>query len=333
MLSRSNADNLTRPGRRIAKHDVVRIAAGPWAGRVGVVEATHGKRLTVRIDPKWTKAQAARISDEIAELRREGMKRAQAVRVAFAEERERTPGMKFLINPPEEDTMPRRDPRTGRFVSSRRNKSRRKNPRRTSSRGRAALRRAAEDRPRDSRGRFLPEGGRRRRNPSRRASSRRHSSWSPSKHPRNRFGEFVSKGRSRRHRNPPMRDIPGMLVNGTIGAVEGVLGKAVTKTLPGVLKLPTTGNVGLAIQMLTAVVLGWAADEVAGEHMGEMVLVGGLMAPIETAVENAQLPYLAPMLQQGTLQAWSAPMYVEQPASSPPLLSAWSQPAARFLES
>lgn len=230
--------------------------------------------------------------------------------------------------------LPRRDPRTGRFVSSggsrSRRSSRRHNPAHNlSASGRAHLQRLAESRPRNARGQFVSSGGSsRRRNPSRKRAYH-HERWDARKHPRNRFGEFVRTS-GRRH-NPPMSDFPRWLGQGFLQAGELVVSKAVTKTLPGLIspKL-TVGNTAYAVQMLVAVGLGWVADRFGGPSVGDFVLAGGLAAPIEQFIQDKNVKYIAPMLSRGALSAWS----VSTEAAVPPArrvgagnMSAWSQAA------
>lgn len=342
MIERRYVDNLTQPGLRAQRRDVVRIARGPMAGRVGTVEAVKGKYLTVRIEPKFTKTQQARISSKVGELRREGYGRAQAVRVAFSEEQERTPGMKFLINPPARSgnmALPKRDPRTGRFVSrggSRRSHRKRNMPRgqHMSSAERSHLSALARSRPRNRFGEFVSEGGRRRNpRPRHRVRAYHHERWDAREHPRNRFGEFV-RTTGRRHNPAGFGGFGRWIGEGFLGAGEVIASKAIVKVTPGLVKLPTTGNTAYAVQLLVAVGLGWVADRFGGERVGEYVLAGGLAAPIEQFIEDKQVPYLAPALQKGTLSAWSEPTGINaaaaQPAAGLPM-SAWSAGAAALL--
>lgn len=314
MIDSRNVDNLTRPGHRATRKDVVRIARGPWAGRVGEVQDVHGKHLTVRVDPKWTRTQKARISDKIAELRDEGYERAQAVRVAFSEARERSPeAMKFLVNP---------DPRRARKTRARRKKSRarkarpRKNPRRKEKRKMARW--IASEHPRNARGRFVRTTGRghetrrRRRNaPARlhhpRERAYHHERWSSSEHPRNARGEFVRKRGSRRHnpyrrRNPGAGDLVTMLKDGVVDSVEIVVGKAAARSIPQIAKLPTSGNVGIAIQIGAALVLGYLGDRVSPE-IGRNVLAGGLLGPLEDLIVTANVPWISSALSQTAVAA------------------------------
>lgn len=314
MIEFRNVDNLTRPGLRAARRDVVRIATGPWAGRVGEVQDVKGKYLTVRVDPKWTRRQREEISAEIATLRDEGYDRTQAVRIAFEEARKRSPeSMKFLINPPERP----RDSR-GRFKKAGKRTSRtRKNPRKG---GRTMAERwIAREHPRNARGQFIRTTGRghetrRRRNaPARLHHPRRrayhHERWVASEHPRNARGEFVRKGRSSRRRNPYHRrrnpgrfEVVEMLKDGVIDSVEIIAGKAAVRSVPQLVKLPTTGNVGIAVQVATALVFGFLGDKVSPE-IGRNLLAGALTAPLEDMIVTANVPWISNALTQAVAPA------------------------------
>jgi len=178
---------------------------------------------------------------------------------------------------------------------------------------------SARAHPRNARGRFVRKSSSRRRNPGkgRHVRHRYHRErWSASEHPRGARGQFVRKNpRSRSHHrrsNPGLpRDIVGRIGRGALDALEIVAGKAVTKGLPSLVKAPTTGNTGLAVQGLAAVVVGLVADMVGGAEIGRMVLAGGLSAPIESIIAGAGIPYLSPALN-GTLSS-----YVMPPAQLP----------------
>jgi len=83
---------------------------------------------------------------------------------------------------------------------------------------------------------------------------------------------------------------------GVTGAMAAVAGKAASRALPSFAGLPTTGNVGMAIEALSAVVLGGVADRFVGGRLGEYVLVGGLMGPLERVIASLDVPVLSPAL-------------------------------------
>lgn len=154
--------------------------------------------------------------------------------------------------------------------------------------------------PRDSRGRFLARGGRRRKNPStvtvkanpRRRKRRRAAAAAP---------RFASS--RRRRRNPPRTNLVNMLMDGALGAVEVVGGKVAVRALPGVVGLPSTGTTGLAVQAAVAVGLGWVVDMVAGPDVARTVLAGGLAAPLETVLAGLNIPVVSPAVG-GTMGAY-----------------------------
>jgi len=132
----------------------------------------------------------------------------------------------------------------------------------------------------------------------------------------------------RRRRNPPrrgkftVRKITRDLTQGAMDAAFILVGKAGARTIPAFLpNLPKEGNMGLAVQALTAVLLGVAADMVLKPAQAKMILAGGLTAPVETLVVSFNVPFLAPALAPVTAnQQLSAYMgaYVQPPLLPPP---------------
>lgn len=159
-----------------------------------------------------------------------------------------------------------------------------------------------------------------------RASTKR--KRAPAKRRRNpmHYAAAANKPAKRRN-NPPrrgkftVRKITRDLTQGAMDAALILVGKAGARTIPAFLpNLPKEGNVGLAIQALTAVVLGLAADMVLRPAQAKMVLAGGLTAPVETLVVALNVPFLAPALAPVTLNAQlSAYMgsYVQPPLLPP----------------
>lgn len=303
MIQKSNVVNLSRMGRAPKVRDIVRVKAGRYAGRTGEVEAVHRRHVAVRIDPLYSQSERRAIGAKVAELRREDYPRAEAVRVAFQEHRREDPRMRFLVNPPPRSrTMTRsqlarmrpRD-RFGHFLPgpvTRASSTRRRKTRRNPARGqhesagqRAELSRLARSRPRDRHGRFLPEHGR-------------------ARNPRRRYY---------RHHNPAgIGGIGRMMMDGVVGAVEVTAGKVGARVVPQILKLPTTGNAALAIQAAVGVALGYLATTFGGEELGQMILAGGLQAPLESALEKLAIPYVSNAVS-GTMAGYA--LYVpEQPA-------------------
>jgi hypothetical protein len=100
-----------------------------------------------------------------------------------------------------------------------------------------------------------------------------------------------------RRRNPPnfFSGLPGRLMDAGIGAVEVTLGKAGARAIPTMLKLPADGAMGLATQLVSALVIGWLGSMVS-PNMGKMLLIGGLTAPIEAFIKGANIPVISPAL-------------------------------------
>lgn len=94
-----------------------------------------------------------------------------------------------------------------------------------------------------------------------------------------------------------IRAVTKQLTEGAQDAALVLVGKAATRTIPLMANLPKEGNLGLAIQALTAVVTGMIASRVLSPSRARMVLAGGLTAPMETLVVSYNVPFLAPALQ------------------------------------
>ena len=137
----------------------------------------------------------------------------------------------------------------------------------------------------------------------------------------------AAANRPKRRNNPPrrgkftVRKITRSLTTGAMDALLVIVGKAGARTIPAMLpNLPKEGNIGLAIQALTAVVLGLVADMVLSPAQAKIILAGALTAPIETLVVAMNVPFLAPALAPVTLNAQlSAYMgsYVQPPLLPP----------------
>lgn len=176
--------------------------------------------------------------------------------------------MKFLVNPP-------RKARGSNPGDTRANKG-----------GRRMAKRKTPPRYKSGpkKGQFKPRSARKR-NPTTRKTKRRSSSSSSRRRSTPR--------RASRRRNP---DLVQQLLGGVVDAAEIVAGKAATRVIPPLLKLPTTGNTGLAVQIAAAVALGYVADMAFGANVGRNVLAGALSAPLESVVVAANVPYVSAAL-------------------------------------
>lgn len=196
--------------------------------------------------------------------------------------------------------------------------------------------------PRDPKtGRFRKRGGgssrkrstrRARKNPSTRARRTARAA------PRNADGTFASKGgggrrRTTYRRNPPLRT--GRMVrdvaDAAVGAVQLTVGKAVSRALPGLVKLPEQGPVGVAIRAGAAVVVGLVAETVTGGRLAERLLEGGLQGCVEDLAVGYNLPLIGPALARpagmvvagGTTGVYSR-------VGPPDALMAYVPPSRRF---
>jgi len=108
-------------------------------------------------------------------------------------------------------------------------------------------------------------------------------------------------------RNPPRRgDILDTMTQGAMAAGGVLVGKAAARSLPQLLSLPQAGNVGLAVQAATAVVVGYLADRFIGPDVGQSILAGGLSAPMESLVIRLNIPWLSPALASaGTVSGYA----------------------------
>lgn len=137
---------------------------------------------------------------------------------------------------------------------------------------------------RDSKGRFVGKKG----------SSRKRRNLPP----RDSKGRFVSRRSYRR--NPVGGDIVGMLTEGSIGAVQVLTGKAAARAVPDLVGLPKQGNTGLATQAAVAVGAGFVADMFLSKRAANMILAGGLTAPLETLIVAYSVPFFSEALSPTT---------------------------------
>lgn len=107
-----------------------------------------------------------------------------------------------------------------------------------------------------------------------------------------------SYGKRRSNPRLTVRGMTKSLMDGTMDAVLVLTGKAATRTIPIVANLPKEGNVGLAVQALTAVVVGLVAGRVGifNPTQARMLLAGGLTGPLETLIVANNIPFLGPAL-------------------------------------
>lgn len=157
---------------------------------------------------------------------------------------------------------------------------------------------------RDARGRFV-SGGRSSRKRSRPRSRKKARRNLP---PRGPDGKFQSRGRrsvarrssrSPARRNPPGFD-PGAMLgrvgNAALAATAITVGKAGSRSLPRLARLPEAGPVGVAIRVSTGVLLGFAADAAGFEDLGLALMVGGMQGGVEDLAVGYNVPWIGPAL-------------------------------------
>lgn len=209
-------------------------------------------------------------------------------------------GQTFLINPPKKGgrKMARRlpprhrsGPKKGQFKKRNPTHQGRKSPRRAYTRtvgrapyalGAAPLRRRAPQK----RAALY-------RAPARRARPRPRALARPRRNP-------CGEGNNNYTMNAPrmtFRNITKTLMDGAMDSALVLTGKAATRAIPLMANLPKEGNIGLAVQGLTAVVISMLAQNFLRPAQARMILAGGLTAPLETLIVSFNVPFLAPALQ------------------------------------
>ncbi len=195
-------------------------------------------------------------------------------------------GQTFLVNPPKRGKkkmarrMPprhRSGPKKGQFRKRARGKRRRNQPVQAarSDYSRPAYSRKVGARPRQTppRRRYVePRTPPRRRNP-------------------------CNTGYARNAPRMTFRNITRTLMDGAMDAAMVLTGKAATRAIPLMANLPKEGNIGLAVQGATAVVVSMLAQQFLRPQQARMILAGGLTAPLETLIVSFNVPFLGPALQ------------------------------------
>lgn len=142
-------------------------------------------------------------------------------------------------------------------------------------------------------GQFMPKGARRKAAP-RKAAPRKAA-------PRRRSAPRAQRRSYRR--NPARPDPVRMLTRGVFTATQVLLGKAGARAVPELMNLPRSGNAGLAVQVATALALGYATEMFFSKATASAVLAGGLTAPVETLLVSANIPYVSSYLSPAATQA------------------------------
>ena len=113
---------------------------------------------------------------------------------------------------------------------------------------------------------------------------------------RRRAAAPAKRARRRYRRNPPaLKGMVRTLTDGVQNAAAAVVGKAAARAIPAQAGLPTSGPMGIAVQLGAALAVGMVANKVARRH-APFVVAGALMAPIEDAIKSMGIPILSPAL-------------------------------------
>ena len=107
----------------------------------------------------------------------------------------------------------------------------------------------------------------------------------------------------RNPRAPGIGDAFVMLRDGGLAAVQVLAGKAGVRSLPQVLNLPKEGNVGLGVQIATALALGYVSTMFFSRGASAAIMAGGLSAPIETLIVAYDVPWFGEALAPTSTQA------------------------------
>lgn len=110
-------------------------------------------------------------------------------------------------------------------------------------------------------------------------------------------------------RNPRRVNIMKSITDGSVEAVQILIGKAAARSLPDLIGAPKEGNIGLAVQAATALVSGYIAGMFLSPNASRAILAGGLTAPLETLIVAYQIPWLSqalsPVSAANTLGAYA----------------------------
>jgi hypothetical protein len=78
---------------------------------------------------------------------------------------------------------------------------------------------------------------------------------------------------------------PSNFLGGLVDAVEVIAGEVVVRRVPGLVGLPTDGNMGLVVKVGVSIVAGGAAHAFVGSNAGKMVLAGALADTLKSAAK------------------------------------------------
>ena len=152
----------------------------------------------------------------------------------------------------------------------------------------------------------------------RRKVTRKRTTKAVTKRRRTRSNPHTAVVRRRRPSARRYRRNPGLsfgyfsvrtLMNGAIDGAEVVVGKSLVRTIPQMIGLPTGDQMGLLVQAISAVVVGWAGHSFISPNAGKMFLAGGLAAPMETLIKQLNIPFISAGLGDDTVEIESMGAY------------------------
>lgn len=111
-----------------------------------------------------------------------------------------------------------------------------------------------------------------------------------------------------------LRNIGGTVFRGVKDGATVVAGKAATRIVSGLLPLPKDGVMGIAVQGVSAIIVGLAGQKFLGRDAGRLLLAGGFAAPIESFAKG--LPVVGAALSDDygySLPVGEYPMIGEYP--------------------
>lgn len=131
-------------------------------------------------------------------------------------------------------------------------------------------------------------------------------------------------------RNPAKPDVVKTLTGGVVTASQVLVGKAATRAVPDLLKLPKAGNAGLAVELAVALGLGYVAAMFFSRPAAAAIMAGGMTAPLEKLVVSADIPYLSeylsPEAQAEAVQGYVQPHGGQYKPTGPRRLAGYVQP-------
>lgn len=90
------------------------------------------------------------------------------------------------------------------------------------------------------------------------------------------------------------------LMDGFVEAGQVLVGKAAVRSIPDLVGAPKQGNMGLAVQVGTALVIGFASEMFFSKRTSQAMVAGALTAPLETLIVAQDIPWLGRALSPVT---------------------------------